>query len=284
METQVSWPLSVTDRSSVVGTGVHTASYESATQTVLAWAEERQSRYVIAANVHVVMEAYDSAEFHGVVEGADLVVSDGMPIVWALKAMGERGASRVYGPTLTLHVCEAAAREDVPIGLYGGTPDSLRDFEAFLKALFPDLQIACSIAPPFRPLTPSEDETYTREIAASGARIVFVGIGCPKQEQFMAAHKGLIPAVMIGVGAAFDFHSGRVRQAPEWMQHIGLEWFFRLIQEPRRLWKRYLRHNPRFVVPILAQLIRMRYGRDQTAKNQDVSANEAEDSTAVNFT
>ena len=262
MERHVPWRISETERTAVAGTGIHSASYGTATEVVLDWAQEQESRYVIAANVHVIMEAHDSAEFRGVVQRADLVVPDGMPLVWASKAMGERDASRVYGPTLTLHVCEGAAREGIPIGLYGGTPDSLRDFEDFLHDRFPRLRIACSIAPHFRPLTETEDATYTREIVDSGARIVFVGIGCPKQEQWMAAHRGRIPAVMLGVGAAFDFHSGRVSQAPPWMQQAGLEWFYRLVQEPRRLWKRYVKHNPRFVALFLMQLFRMRFRRE----------------------
>ena len=265
MEGRVSWLISETERTAVAGTGIHSASYGTATEIVLEWAQERESRYVIAANVHVIMEAHDSSEFRGIVRRADLVVPDGMPLVWAAKAMGERGASRVYGPTLTLHVCEAAAREGIPIGLYGGTPDSLRDFEDFLNDRFPRLQIACTIAPPFRPLTETEDAIYTREIADSGARIVFVGIGCPKQERWMAAHRGRIPAVMLGVGAAFDFYSGRISQAPSWMQQAGLEWLYRLIQEPRRLWKRYLKHNPRFVALILMQLFRTRFVRENAS-------------------
>jgi N-acetylglucosaminyldiphosphoundecaprenol N-acetyl-beta-D-mannosaminyltransferase len=127
-----------------------------------------------------------------------------------------------------------------------------------LEARHANIRVACKIAPPFRPLTPEEDETITQQIVSSGARIVFVGMGCPKQEKWMSSHKGRIPAVMLGVGAAFDFHTGRVRQAPDWMQVAGLEWAFRLMMEPRRLWKRYAKHNPRFVVLFLAQLLRSR--------------------------
>src|SRR5215204_3411478 len=135
------------------------------------------------------------------------------------------------------------------------TPDLLESFVRILKASYPDLRIACQIAPPFRALTPEEDEVVTEEITASGARILFVGIGCPKQERWMAAHKGRIPAIMLGVGAAFDFHTGRVRQAPQWMQRAGLEWVFRLLMDPKRLWKRYARHNPRWVVLFLLQFL-----------------------------
>ena len=166
-----------------------------------------------------------------------------------------KNASRVYGPTLTLHVCKAAAQKGIPIALYGGTPESLAAFVEFLEKQFPGIKIACHISPPFRQLTTEEDAAFTHQIVESGAQILFVGIGCPRQEFWIAEHKDRIPAVMLGVGAAFDFYSGRVKQAPSWMQKISLEWLFRLIMEPKRLWKRYFKHNPRFVVFFLIQLL-----------------------------
>jgi N-acetylglucosaminyldiphosphoundecaprenol N-acetyl-beta-D-mannosaminyltransferase len=169
-----------------------------------------------------------------------------------------KGATQVRGTDLTEHVVGRAARENVPIGLYGGTPELLESFARILTKRYPDIQVVCRIAPPFRPLTVEEDEEVMREIAASGARILFVGIGCPKQERWMAEHKERISAVMLGVGAAFDFHTGRVRQAPRWMQTVGLEWLYRLMMDPRRLWKRYARHNPRFICLFLLQLLNLR--------------------------
>ncbi|GGL86000.1 UDP-N-acetyl-D-mannosaminuronic acid transferase [Deinococcus aerolatus] len=240
---------------SILGMRVDVTTYADATARVMAWARAGQGRYVCASNVHMVMETSDSAEFRDVVNGADLVTSDGVPLVWALKALGVPQAERVYGPTLMLHVCEAAAREGVPIALYGGTPESLEEFVLFLHANYPGIEIACLIAPPFRPPTPEEDAYYTQQLVDSGARIVFVGIGCPKQERWMAAHTGRLDAVLLGMGAAFDFHTGRVRQAPAAMQRLGLEWLFRLFMEPRRLWKRYAKHNPRFVGRFLLQLL-----------------------------
>ncbi len=234
----------------------HATSYAAATRQVLDWAHERSPRYVCVANVHMAMETHDDPAFREVVNRADLVTPDGMPLVWSLRALGLKRASRVYGPTLTLHVCEGAAREGVPVALYGGTPESLQDFTALLRSRYPGIQVVCQIAPPFRALTPDEDERYTRELQQSGAAIVFVGIGCPKQERWMAAHTGRLSAVLLGVGAAFDFHSGRVKQAPAVMQRSGLEWLFRLAMEPKRLWKRYTRHNPRFVWLITRQLLR----------------------------
>lgn len=239
----------------ILGIHVDATSYPDATQRILEWARRRTSRYVCIANVHMIMEAFAEPTFARVVNSATLVTPDGVPLVWALRMLGVKAASRVYGPTLTLYVCEAAAIANVPIGLYGGTPESLAAFVSFLQKRFLGIQIVCQIAPPFRPLTTEEDAAYTQQIAESGAQILFVGIGCPRQEFWMSAHQDRIPAVMLGVGAAFDFHSGRVKQAPSWMQKIALEWLFRLLMEPRRLWKRYLKHNPRYVVLFALQFL-----------------------------
>jgi N-acetylglucosaminyldiphosphoundecaprenol N-acetyl-beta-D-mannosaminyltransferase len=212
----------------------------------------------------MTMEAFDSSAFQRVVNGADLITPDGRPLVWALRSLGVKDATQVRGTDLTTRVVERAAREGIPIGLYGGTPDLLETFVRILERRYPGVRVVCQIAPPFRPLTPEEDKTVTNEISSSGARILFVGIGCPKQERWMEAHKDRIPAVMLGVGAAFDFHTGRVRQAPGWMQVAGLEWLFRLLMDPKRLWKRYAKHNPRFVVLFLLELLGLlRFGRKQ---------------------
>ncbi|WYM03682.2 MAG: WecB/TagA/CpsF family glycosyltransferase [Gloeotrichia echinulata CP02] len=239
----------------LVGMRVDATSYENATKIVLNWAKEKKNSYICVGNVHMVMETYDSPEFARIVNNSDLVTPDGMPLVWALKMFGINYASRVYGPTLTLHICQASAEQAVPIGLYGGTPESLKTFTSFLNQRFPGIKIVCQISPPFRSLTPEEDAGYTAQIVESGAQILFVGIGCPKQEYWMAAHKDKIPAVMLGVGAAFDFHSGRVKQAPIWIQNMGLEWLFRFSREPKRLWKRYLFNNPRFILFLVLQWI-----------------------------
>jgi len=242
---------------------VDATSYEDASRRVARWARDGRSAYVCVATVHMIMEAFDSSAFQRVVNGADLVTSDGRPLVWALRSLGVRDATQVRGTDLTAHVVELAAREGIPIGLYGGTPDLLETFARILERRYPGVRVVCRIAPPFRPLTPEEDETVTGEILSSGARLLFVGIGCPKQERWMEAHKERIPAVMLGVGAAFDFHTGRVPQAPGWMQVTGLEWLFRLLMDPRRLWKRYARHNPRFVVLFSLELLQglLRFGR-----------------------
>lgn len=234
---------------------VDVTSYPDATKKVVRWAREGLKKYVCAANVHMVMESHDDPLFQDIVNKADLVTPDGVPLVWALRLLGVQDASRVYGPDLTLHVCKMAAEQSIPIGLYGGTPSSLEDFVQFLEKNYSGIKIACTIAPPFRPLTPEEDEHYINEINNSETRILFVGIGCPKQEKWMAEHKEKLNAVMLGVGAAFDFHTGRVRQAPSWMQQNGLEWLFRFLMEPKRLWKRYAKHNPRFVALFLRQIL-----------------------------
>ncbi|MFT2718943.1 WecB/TagA/CpsF family glycosyltransferase [Deinococcus sp. A31D244] len=202
----------------------------------------------------MIMEGYDNFLFQKVMDTADLIVPDGVPLVWALKIFQDRSASRVYGPTLTLYVCEEATSKGIPIGLYGGTPESLIEFQRFLYHNYPGIKIVCLIAPPFRPLTQEEDDAHTQEILNSGARILFVGIGCPKQEWWMYNHRNRLPLVMLGVGAAFDFHSGRVKQAPALLQKTGLEWLFRLFMEPKRLWKRYIKHNPRFLILFAVQL------------------------------
>jgi N-acetylglucosaminyldiphosphoundecaprenol N-acetyl-beta-D-mannosaminyltransferase len=239
---------------SIINVRVDPTSYAAAVAQILTWARVKQSSYVCIANVHMLMEAHDSAEFSAIVEHADLVTPDGMPLVWLLRLKGYSDQQRVYGPTLMLHILEVAARENLAVGFYGGAPEVLDALVGRLRAWYPGLRITFALSPPFRTLNQDEDEEIIRQITASKAQILFVGLGCPKQEGWMAAHRGRLDLVMIGVGAAFDFHAGFVRQAPRWMQGAGLEWSFRLIQEPRRLWGRYLIHNPRFVALVLADL------------------------------
>jgi N-acetylglucosaminyldiphosphoundecaprenol N-acetyl-beta-D-mannosaminyltransferase len=217
-----------------------------------------ESRYVCVANVHMLMEAYDSPEFQNVVNAADLVTPDGMPLVWMLRHLGYLQQERVYGPDLTLKLIEAIVLQEICIGFYGGTAETLAKLMASFKERYPNLKIVYSFSPPFHQLTDEENETVIREVNASGAKILFVGLGCPKQERWMAAQKDKIQAVMIGVGAAFDIHARNKSQAPLWMQRSGLEWIFRLLQEPIRLWRRYLYHNPRFMVLALMQLSGLR--------------------------
>lgn len=244
----------------ILGTRVDALNYSKAVSLIIDWANRKQSRYVCVPAVHMIMEGYDSKPFQDILNNADLVTPDGMPVVFALKMMGVNSASRVYGPTLTLKVCEAAAKEGIKIGLYGGTTESLNDFKHFLWEKFPNINIVCAISPPFRELTAEENARYVDEISSSGVQILFVGIGCPKQERWMSKHKERLSTVMVGVGATFDFHSGRVRQAPTWVQNIGMEWFFRLMMEPRRLFMRHAKHNPRYLILLAMQLVARRFG------------------------
>lgn len=233
----------------------------AATAEILHWAGQAEGRSVYAANVHMLMEAYDSPVFREILNQADLVTPDGMPLVWLMRRRGAPAQQRVYGPDLMRSVLPAAAAAGVPIGLYGAAPETLARLVQHLHAEYPELSIAYHFSPPFRALTASEDQQITAEMRASSARILFVGLGCPKQEVWIAAHRQELPCVLIGVGAAFDFFAGTQAQAPEWMQRAGFEWLFRLVHEPRRLWKRYLWHNPRFICLALAEQIRLSFGR-----------------------
>jgi N-acetylglucosaminyldiphosphoundecaprenol N-acetyl-beta-D-mannosaminyltransferase len=249
----------------VLGMRVDGTSYPAATALITRWAIQGESRYVCEALVAMVMEAHDCRDYQAVINGADLVTPGGMPIVWMLRRLGLRGQARVYGPELTLHVCEAAARQGLPVGFYGGTKTVLALLVERLRQRYPGLRIVYAYSPPFRAPTPAEESGAIADIRQSECRILFVGLGCPKQERWMARHRGAVPAVMVGVGAAFDFISGTKPQAPHWMQPLGLEWLFRLGTEPRRLWVRYAWHNPRFVALAAWQLIRTRW-RNQPRK------------------
>jgi N-acetylglucosaminyldiphosphoundecaprenol N-acetyl-beta-D-mannosaminyltransferase len=231
----------------VLGIRVDATSYADASRRILGWARSRESRYVCVASVNNVMVARQDPTFLGIMNGADLVTPDGMPLVWALRWLGIPTATRVRGTDLMIALLGKAAEAGVPVGLYGGDPRIMQALVDRLGRAWPGLDVAYAHSPPFRPLTPDEDERTVREIVASGARIVFVGLGCPKQEEWMAGHRGQVPAVTIGVGAAFDFLSGEKMQAPGAMQRAGLEWLFRLLTEPKRLWRRYLRQNPAFL-------------------------------------
>ena len=226
----------------------------------------KSGRMVCVANVHMAMECHDDADFAATVAAADLVVPDGMPLVWMLRRTGWPDQTRVYGPTLMQELCTAAAPAGVPIALYGGQTSDLATLQQRLPTCHPGLHLSFCKAPPFRPLEPAEEAADCAAICASGARILFVGLGCPKQEQWMARNREHLPGIVaIGVGAAFAFHAGRVRQAPAWLQRLGLEWLYRLAVEPRRLWRRYVYHNPRFIVAALRQLWRARRAPRSTA-------------------
>ena len=237
----------------VLGVGVSVTSYGEVLHLCRAWIEEHGAgdspgHYAALLNVHSVMSGVLDARVRAALNGADIGASDGMPLVWALRWLGVRRQRRVYGPDLMLALCGQAARLGHRVFLYGGRSETLAPLCERLQAQFPSLQISGAYAPPFRPLTPEEDRACIERILSCGAEIVFVGLGAPKQERWMANHRAQLPGVvMLGVGAAFDFHAGRVRQAPRWMQRSGLEWLFRLGVEPARLWHRYVLLNPLFL-------------------------------------
>lgn len=231
----------------VLGIPIACTDYNSSVDQASRWAVEKESHYIIPANVHVLMEAHDHRDYRQVLLQADLVTPDGMPVVWMMRLKGQHHQPRVYGPDLMLQVLQAAATHSIPVGFYGSAPDVLETLVKKMLGRFPSLMVAYSYSPPFRSLSEEEDRGVVNDIESSGARILFVGLGCPRQEWWMYRHRGVVNAVMIGVGAAFDFLAGAKSQAPRWMQHAGLEWFFRWMTEPRRLGKRYLFTNPRFV-------------------------------------
>jgi N-acetylglucosaminyldiphosphoundecaprenol N-acetyl-beta-D-mannosaminyltransferase len=245
----------------IVGMRVDATSYDEAANRIVRWAERGESRYVCVASVNNVVLAQDDDAFASAMNRAHLVTPDGMPLVWGLRMLGIASATRVCGPILTPLLCQAAARKGIPVGFYGGTPEALRDLLATVSTRFPGLEVAYSCSPPFRALTAEEDRRVRAEIRASGARILFVGLGAPKQERWMADRLGAMDGVMIGVGAAFDVLAGKTTRAPGWMQQVGLEWMFRLIREPRRLWKRYVYGNPRFVVLFGKQVLAAEWAR-----------------------
>lgn len=245
----------------ILGMRVDPISAYAARDVILGWAAApcASAHIVCAANVHMVMEAYDDPSFQALVNGADLVLPDGVPTVWGLRLLGARIARRVrVSPDFIFDVLGAAERHHIPVGLYGGTEQTLPAIRAALLSRFPSLSIAFDYAPPFRPLMTEEDEEVVVAIRESGARVLLVGIGCPKQERWMAAHRHSVPCVMMGVGAAFDLFAGNTKEAPGWTRDIGLEWLYRLLLEPRRLWRRHLRNNPRFASLFAQQLIRSR--------------------------
>lgn len=238
----------------VVSVGISTTSYDETAALCMRWAHERKnspaarSHYVCVTSVHGVILARQDPQVARFLNEADIATPDGMPVVWALRSFGYPDQQRVYGPTLMLEICRRAAAQGHRIFLYGGREETLRSLSERLIQRFPGLGIAGMYSPPFRELTSEEESATEARIRESDADIVFVGISTPKQERWMYEHRKTFPGVtLIGVGAAFDFHAGRVRQAPAWMQRRGLEWLFRLVMEPARLWRRYLLTTPQFL-------------------------------------
>lgn len=211
--------------------------------------------YVCFSTVHMVMESYDDVSFGKKVNSADLIVTDGMPLVWMQKLQEKSDANRVRANDLMISLCKYAEKQNLKVGFYGGKQEVIDGILNRANKDFPKLEISYAFSPPFRALTDEEDAEITREINESGTQILFMGLGCPKQENWMAAHKNKLSAVMLGVGASFDFYAGNVKESPEFLGNLGLEWLYRLTQEPKRLWRRYLILNPRFMWLAILQLL-----------------------------
>jgi N-acetylglucosaminyldiphosphoundecaprenol N-acetyl-beta-D-mannosaminyltransferase len=232
----------------ILGVKVSDTDLKRALQQIQAWIDTQDRQYVCVANVHTLTESQRDARLRRINNAAGMVTPDGMPLVWLSRWQGHPQVSRVYGPDLLLAACAASQQAGWSHYFYGGAPGVAGLLATRLKERFPQLKIAGAVTPPFRPLTPEEDHADIAQINAAAPDILWVGLGAPKQEYWMAAHREQISApVMIGIGAAFDFHAGLKPQAPLWMQRSGFEWFFRLLHEPRRLWKRYLINNPLFL-------------------------------------
>jgi N-acetylglucosaminyldiphosphoundecaprenol N-acetyl-beta-D-mannosaminyltransferase len=246
-------------RVNVLGVGLSALNLDSAVAFVSQALEHKTKGYVCVTGVHGVSEAQHDPAFRHILNRALLNTPDGMPMVWMGRLQGFREMSRVYGPDLMLRVCEMSRAAGFTHFLYGGGPGVAEDLKRRLEGRFPGLRIVGTYTPPFRALTSEEEAELARRVGALKPDIFWVGLSTPKQEKFMVEHTPKLEATLFfGVGAAFDFHAGRVRQAPRWMQRSGLEWLFRLSCEPRRLWKRYLKNNPVFVLRALGQLCGLR--------------------------
>jgi N-acetylglucosaminyldiphosphoundecaprenol N-acetyl-beta-D-mannosaminyltransferase len=244
----------------LLGLPIAMTDYVEAMDVMDGMIARRQCGYVCATAVHAVMVAQSDAEMHEALERSTLTVPDGMPLVWAANLLGEDLRDRVYGPELMLRYCERSRDLGHRVFLYGGRDQgSLAQLTLNLRLRFPGIKIVGGYSPPFRTLTEDEDKAIAEQINAARPDVVWVGTGVPKQEKWMARQRDRLDApVLIGVGAAFDFHAGRVSMAPQWMQDRGLEWTYRITQEPRRLLPRYVVHNPRFIARVALQLVRER--------------------------
>jgi N-acetylglucosaminyldiphosphoundecaprenol N-acetyl-beta-D-mannosaminyltransferase len=242
----------------VLGVPLALTDYEQSLDWIDATIAAGGCGYICVANTHTVTAAREDGELREALLASDFNVPDGQPLVWALNLLGHRLTNRVYGPELMERACERASRTGLRFYLYGGrNHGALAQLARSLRLRHAGLSIVGGYVPPFRPLTPEEEDVVVADIHRSGADVVWVGIGVPKQEKWMARMRSRLDApVLIGVGAAFDFHAGLVPQAPDWMQRSGLEWLFRLVQEPGRLWRRYLRYNPRFMTGFARQYAR----------------------------
>lgn len=234
---------------------IDAVTWDEALSQIAAWGAARESRYVCICNVHSVVTTTRDPEFKVAVNNADMSAPDGAPIAWALRRLGHPAQERINGPDLMMKYLAEAERRDQVIFFYGSTETTLARLRIAFARKFPLLRIGGAYSPPFRSLSREEDAQVIDMINASDANVVFVGLGCPKQEKWMADHRGRINAVMVGVGAAFDYHAGVTKRAPLWWQNHGLEWLYRLGSEPRRLFRRYMVTNTLFVIGFMRQIV-----------------------------
>ncbi len=243
----------------ILGIGINAIDYEAATNTIITTAMQRQCLAVSALAVHGVMTGVLDPVHRYRLNHIDLVVPDGQPVRWALNMLHRAGlCDRVYGPTLMLKVCEQAAQAKLPIYLYGSRPEVLAALSISLQQRFPELLIAGSQPSRFRRISAEEKSQIVVDIIDSGAAIVFVGLGCPRQEVWVYEYRDVLSMPLLAVGAAFDFHAGLLPQAPAVLQRLGLEWFYRFVHEPGRLWKRYVLLNPLYISLLILQATGLR--------------------------
>lgn len=240
---------------SILGVAIDALSWDDVINRILFLAAIHKSCYICICNVHSVITATRDSEFRRIINEADMATPDGAPIAWALRKLGFPSQQRINGPDLMWKYLFVAQELGHTVFFYGSTPEVLKKLHINIYKNFPKLQIAGLHSPPFRILSKEETDMEIEMINRSGANIVFIGLGCPKQEKWMAAHCGYVNAVMVGVGAAFDYHSGALKRAPLWWQHNGMEWLYRLFLEPRRLFVRYLVTNTLFIIKFSWQLI-----------------------------
>lgn len=234
-------------KNKILDINIATCSFIETTNLILEWSQKKLSKYICICNTHSLVTSKESSQFKEALENADLCTADGMPLVWASKINGHKEQQRVDGPNLMLELCRQSVEKNISIFLYGSTPENLKKLKYTLELKFKGIHIVGILSPPFRDGNPEVDFEDMKIIKESGANLIFVALGCPKQELWMSKNYKETNGVMIGVGAAFDFINGNLTRPPLWVQKIGMEWMHRLTLEPKRLFKRYAYNNSKFI-------------------------------------
>ncbi len=247
-------------RVNVLGVGISATNMSNTVTTIRNWIKRGEKHYVCVTGVHGIMECQKDENLKPIHNASGLTVPDGMPMVWAGRIYGHPEISRVYGPDLMLAVCKSSVDKGYTHFLYGGTNGVVQDLKENLEKMFPGIQIVGKYTPPFRPLNSEQKNELINQVSLSKPDLLWVGLSTPKQERFMSEYiSKLDTKVMLGVGAAFDYHTGRAKDSPDWTKKIGMQWLHRLLQDPKRLWKRYLYNNPVFAYKFINQLIADKY-------------------------